>query len=327
MDYYGLFPKFKFNRHLNSEELKYQLKQRQAADLHGQSVVPDMKVITLNSHYLELVDKYYSAKGFGGFVAAFGFFSFSLFYLAVLMDTVPYLRWKFSSNEQMLLIFTLMSIPAILFSFKLLKTEWFAWTHYPVRFDRKNRLVHVFRLNGSTYSVPWDSVFFTSGLSHGKGANKDYYISGHVLADDNETVIDTFCLPATHSDKKQLERHWEFIRRYMEEGPESVIGVVDFCLPIAKKREGYRFGLLYLLSGFNGAPIFLFPLLFALAFIFSIPRYLAMVTSRVPVWPASIESQCQVDEDDPYRVDASSNPKHPWRNLFKKPSANNRESR
>ncbi|UUR73820.1 DUF6708 domain-containing protein [Enterobacter asburiae] len=325
MDYYGLFPKFKLNRELNDEEIKHQLKQHQVTKLDGQSVVPDMKVITLNSHYLELVDKYFSAKGFLSLIAAFVFFSASLFYLAVLLDTVPYLRWMFSKNEKSLLIFTLMLIPAILFSFKLLKTEWFAWTHYPVRFDRKNRLVHVFRLNGSTYSVPWDSVFFTTGLSHRKDANKDYYISGHVLADDNETVIDTFCLPATHSDRKQLERHWEFVRRYMEEGPESVIGVVDFCLPIAKKRESYRFGLLYLLSGFNGAPLFLFPFLFVLAIIFSVPRYLAMVTSRVPVWPESIESLCRVVKDDPYRVDASCNPEHLWRNIFRKPSANNRK--
>ncbi|WP_065187180.1 DUF6708 domain-containing protein [Enterobacter cloacae] len=325
MDYYGLFPKFKVNRSLNDEEREHQLKQHQTTELDGQSLFPDMKVITLNSRYLELVDKYYSAKGFGGLIAAISFLGFSLFYLVVLIGTIPNLRWKFSGNEKELLIFTLMLVPAILFSFKLLKTEWFAWTHYPVCFDRKNRLVHVFRLNGSTYSVPWDNVFFTTGLSHRKDANKDYYISGHVLADDNKTVIDTFCLPATHSDRKQLERHWEFVRRYMEEGPESVIGVVDFCLPIAKKREGYRFGLLYLLSGFNGAPLFLFPLLFVLAFIFSVPRYLAMVTSRVPVWPVSIESLCGFDKDDPYRVDASGNPEHPWRSLFRKSSANNRE--
>ena len=325
MDYYGLFPKFKLNRSLNDEEMRCQLSQHKPVDLDGQSIVPDMKVITMNSHYLELVDKYYSAKGFGGFVAAFGFFATSLLYLAVLIDTIPYLRWKFSGNEKTLFIFSLMLIPAIIFLFKLLKTEWFAWTHYPIRFDRKNRLVHVFRLNGSTYSVPWDSVFFTSGLSHRKEANKDYYISGHVLAEDNETVIDTFCLPATHSDRKQLERHWEFVRRYMEEGPESVSRTVNFCLPIANRREGYCFGLLYLLSGFNGAPVFLFPFLFILAFIFSIPRYLAMVTSRVPVWPESIEAQCQVDKEDPYRVDASCNPAHPWRNLFSKSSANNRK--
>lgn len=325
MDYYGLLPKFKFNRPLSYIEREYQLKQNSISELNGQSIVPDAKVISVNSHYLELVDKYYSAKGFLSLISAFGFLGFSLLYVAVLIGTVPYLRWKFSGSEKMLLSMSLICIPVIIMTFKILKKEWFAWTHYPIRFDRKNRLVHVFRLNGSTYSVPWDSVFFTSGLSHKKEANKDYYISGHVLAEDNETVIDTFCLPATHSDRKQLERHWEFVRRYMEEGPESVSGTVNFCLPIANRREGYCFGLLYLLSGFNGAPVFLFPFLFILAFIFSIPRYLAMVTSRVPVWSESIEAQCQVDKEDPYRVDASCNPEHPWRNLFSKSSANNRK--
>lgn len=325
MDYYGLLPKFKLSRPLNYMERQCQLNQRDAVDINEQSVIPDAKVISINSHYLELVDKYYSAKGFGSLIGAFGFLGFSLLYLAIAIDNIPDIRWMLSTSEKMLLSMSLICIPAIIMTFKLLKTEWFAWTHYPIRFDRKNRLVHVFRLNGSTYSAPWDNVFFTTGLSHRKDVNKDYYISGHILADDNETVIDTFCLPATHSDRKQLERHWEFVRRYMEEGPESVVGVVDFCLPIAKKREGYRFGLLYLLSGFNGAPIFLFPLFFVLAFIFSIPRYLAMVTSRIPAWPKNIELQCQVDKDDPYQVDASCNSKHPWRDLFRKPSSSGRE--
>ena len=325
MDYYGLLPRFKLNRPLNDIEIKYQLKQRVCIDLNGQTLVPDAKIISINSHYLELVDKYFSAKGFLGLIGAFALFWVLLSLYVIAMDNLPDVDWKFSNSERNILIFGSILIPAMVLTFKVFKTEWFAWTHYPLRFDRKNRLVHVFRLNGSTYSVPWDSVFFTTGLSHRKDANKDYYISGHVLADDNKTVIDTFCLPATHSDRKQLERHWEFVRRYMEEGPESVIGVVDFCLPIAKKREGYCFGLLCLLSGFNGAPLFLFPFLFALAFIFSIPRYLAMVTSRVPVWPESIEAQCRVDKDDPYLVDASCNPKHPWRNLFRKPSAKIRE--
>ncbi|SQJ22635.1 Uncharacterised protein [Serratia rubidaea] len=76
MDYYGLFPKFKLNRPLNQEERAYQLHQRQPVDLAGQSMVPDIKVIAINSHYLELVDKYYSAKGLGSLIGAFGFFIF-----------------------------------------------------------------------------------------------------------------------------------------------------------------------------------------------------------------------------------------------------------
>ncbi|ELE9729719.1 hypothetical protein RM407_003398 [Enterobacter kobei] len=80
MDYYGLFPKFKVNRSLRDEERTHQLKQHQTTELDGQSVVPDMKVITLNSHYLELVDKYYSAKGFLGLIGAFGLFWVMLFF-------------------------------------------------------------------------------------------------------------------------------------------------------------------------------------------------------------------------------------------------------
>ncbi|SQJ22631.1 Uncharacterised protein [Serratia rubidaea] len=319
MDYYGLFPKFKLNRPLNQEERAYQLHQRQPVDLAGQSMVPDIKVIAINSHYLEMVDKYYSAKGIISLIGVFGLVSCFLMLFFVFFDSVSSIGWKFSSSEKNILIFSFIFGPAIILMFKVLKTEWFAWTHYPVRFDRKNRLVHVFRLDGSSYSVAWDSVFFTTGLNHRKDSNKDYYISGHVLAEDKVTVLDTFCLPATHGDRKQLERHWEFVRRYMEEGPESVIGVVDFCLPIAEKREGFGFGLLYLMSGFNGAPLFLLPLFFVLASLFALPRYIAMLTSRHPRWPASIESQCRIAGDDPYRRDASDNSPHPWRDIFIRP--------
>jgi hypothetical protein len=324
MDNYGLFPKFRLNRPLNEDEKKYQLKQHQASDLAGQTLVPDVKVIRINSGYLELVDKYYAGKGIGTLIAAVPFFGASLVLLAMAVDNIAYLRWQFSGTEQLLLAISLICIPAIILSFKLLKTECFAWTHYPIRFDYRNQLVHIFRLDGTTRSVPWDKVFFTLGLSHRKEFNKDYYISGHVLAEDNETVIDSFCLPATHSERQPLERHWEFVRRYMEEGPESVIKSVDFCLPLVGRREGYSFGLLYSLSLYDGAPLFLLPLFFTLAFFFSIPRYIAMITSRVPVWPESIESQCRIEADDPYCIDASKNPRHLWRNIFR-PSAGKKE--
>ncbi|WP_426817758.1 DUF6708 domain-containing protein [Winslowiella sp. 2C04] len=318
MDYYGLFPKFKFNRPLKADEKKYQLKQNKKIDLDGQSLVPDLKVIAMNSHCLELVDKYYSAKGLISLPAASAVIMFSFGALVLCCSIVFDYGW---SNWRAVSLYGLLIIIFIsmdIFMFKILKAEWFAWTHYPIRFDRINRQVHFFRPDGTIRSVPWEKVFFTSGLSHRKEFNKYYYISGHILADDTETVIDSFCLPATHSDRKQLERHWEFVRRYMEEGPASVAPAVNFCLPIAGKREGYWFGLLYLLSAYNGAPMFLLPLLFALSFIFSIPRYIAMVTSKVPVWPENIEAQCAAAVDDPYAIDASSNPKHPLRDLFRK---------
>ena len=318
MDYYGLFPKFKFNRPLKPDEKKNQLKQNKKIDLDGQSLVPDLKVIAMNSHCLELVDKYYSAKGLMSLLASQAVIMLTLATLTLFYSIIfdySWSNWRALSGICLLII---IFISMDIFMFKMLKAEWFAWTHYPIRFDRINRQVHFFRPDGTIRSVPWEKVFFTSGLSHRKEFNKDYYISGHIMADDNETVIDSFCLPSTHSDRKQLERHWEFVRRYMEEGPASVASEVNVCLPIAGKREGYQFGLLYSLYLFNGAPMFLFPLLFALSFILSIPRYIAMVTSKVPVWPENIEAQCAAAVDDPYAIDASSNPKHPLRDLFRK---------
>ncbi|CAK9886291.1 MAG: hypothetical protein XXXJIFNMEKO3_02719 [Candidatus Erwinia impunctatus] len=46
--------------------------------------------------------------------------------------------------------------------------------------------------------------------------------------------------------------------------------------------------------------------------IFSIPRYIAMQTSRIPQWPKEIELLCQPEKDDPYFRDASMNPKNLW---------------
>ena len=89
MDYYGLFPKFKFSRPLNDMEREYQLKQSNIIELDGQSIVPDAKVISVNSHYLELVDKYYSAKGFLSLIVAFVFFQRHCYIWLCLLTPFP----------------------------------------------------------------------------------------------------------------------------------------------------------------------------------------------------------------------------------------------
>ncbi|MBG3131944.1 hypothetical protein I4674_19505 [Proteus mirabilis] len=198
----------------------------------------------------------------------------------------------------------------------LLKTEWFTWTHYPLRFDRQNQMIHAFRTDGSIISVPWAKVFFTTGLNYVKNISADYYISGHVLADDNKTTIDTFCLPASTGNFELLKYHWEFIRRYMEEGPEHLIQQVEFCLPIANKKESYGFTFFYICTLFKGLFKILMLLMFPLIFIISIPRYIAILTSRRPIWPEEIEAQCKIDAHDPYLLNEKTNPKDLWKAFY-----------
>ncbi|MDR3104217.1 MAG: hypothetical protein LBU96_07165 [Yokenella regensburgei] len=319
MDYYGLYPKYKMNRPLNDEEKKHQLYQSQPVELKSDDeLVSDASVIKINSTYMEVVDKYYGQKGFVSIFTAFGtcLLSYMLVAMVFISTTREYFDW---SDIWFLLVLSIPLTPVFLLCIILLKIEWFAWTHYPIRFNRKEQLVHVHRLNGTVFTVPWDKVFFTTGLSHAKGPTKAWYISGHVLADDGITVTETFCLPASHLIREELSRHWEFIRRYMEVGPEAVVDAVDLCMPVDGRREGYMFGLLRLLMNFSGSTIFLFPLTFPLCLVLSVSRYIAMLTSKIPVWPQEVEVLCQVTEDDPVNLSAATNSGHLWRDLFVDP--------
>lgn len=316
MDYHGLFPKFKFKRPLKEDEVSHRLRQLHREELNGKSVTSDAALIKMNSSFIELVDKYYYPKGMCFFIGLPGFFGLSYCMFIFMWHYIIDGGWVDYTDA---LPYYLLIIPGwgtVAVLFIVLKREVFCWTHYPIRFDRKNRMVHIFRFDGTTRSVAWESVFFTTGLSHSKGLSGFYYISGHILSSDNKTVIDSFCLPATSDDRVELLRHWEFVRRYMEEGPGSVISKIDFCLPIDKKRESFSFGFLYLLSGFNGAPIILLPFFLALMSIFCIPRFIAIRTSKIPVWPQEIEKMCQFDKDDPYIKDQTMNSPHPWRDIF-----------
>ncbi|WP_340618880.1 DUF6708 domain-containing protein [Xenorhabdus entomophaga] len=71
----------------------------------------------------------------------------------------------------------------IFISMKFTLTEWFRKTHYPIRFNRKNQMVYVYQIDGTVLSAPWSSIFFTYNVGNKWGIN------GHILDDDNETIL------------------------------------------------------------------------------------------------------------------------------------------
>ena len=213
--------------------------------------------------------------------------------------------------------------PLLFISQWMLRKESFAYTHYPMRFNRKTRQVHVFRTDGTVLTTPWDSLFFTLGCP----PLRDFWeVRAHVLAADCKTVIETFPLSyfgtMTPLDMKPqyvvqgvpryraddyIRGHWEFIRRYMEEGPETVTRSIQFCMPIDRNRESFRNGLGRVFANFAGAPLLLFLLMVPFNFVVGLFRYFAMQTSRIPVWPKEIEDACSVEPDDPYAIHGAPN--------------------
>ncbi len=317
MEYTGLYLKYPVARPLTQQEREYQLRQKDRLQLEP---ADQLSVIKLNSTYLELVDKYFSWKGFmsGTMIACLCLFGSMALVLSLgrhwdMFWGIPAARppGDFEWLDELGYFFVFGVLSNAIFIWILCK-ESFAYTHYPIRFNRKTRTVHVFRVDGSVLSVSWDSVFFCLGsLRQG-----NWEVQGHILAEDGETVKETFCafpqIAGNTAEREQLKLHWEFIRRYMEDGPQDAYQRAKICLPIADQRERVSFGFHRMHA--EGTGNLVTQLLAAGLGIAILPgRWFAMRTSKIPKWPPGIEAVNPIDPGDRFVRDASMNEK--WKEL------------
>ena len=308
MDFNGLIRKFRINRPLTNWERTHQLHTDRSKmdEPNGRD-----SVIKMNSTYLECVDKFFEAKGIvtsGGFlgigVIAFGVWATTSVLFMIFGDEI------LTEQEKMMYgLFFILGIGVLLFIaylfFRGLRREIFSLTHWPIRFNRKNRMVYVTRLDGLVMGASWDEIFFAEGDCGGDGTRD---VRGHILDDDGETVLETFALPF-YADKSYPRRHafWEFARRYMENGPAELMNKVGRLIDVDDRRERFgegfmwhhRFAMNHLgMLGLLIIPISLF---------YAIGRWIAVHTSKIPQWPAEVEAECRIDPYDRYIVDR----KHP----------------
>ncbi|MBP0610511.1 MULTISPECIES: DUF6708 domain-containing protein [Burkholderia] len=305
MDYTGLYAKkYRINRKLTDEERSNRLCQGMSLDI---SPFYNISVVRMNSTYLECVDRWFIHRGFMTAICLY-FFSItaSVIAMPLYMLSPVHLIPKISDFSFMFFALPFVAPLWLLLMWGLFK-ESFGLTHFPIRFNYRNRMVYIFKPNGSILKAKWSDIFFTLGRCERMAGRQNWDIRGHILDADGETVRETFALPGDTMLADQLKHSWEFIRRYMEEGPASVYRDVYWCHDIAERREKYRVGLRYMFFSLNGQPIGQI-LLSPVFFVASLGRWFAMRTSKIPVWPAEIEAACQVDPFDPYLRDASRNP-------------------
>jgi len=209
-------------------------------------------------------------------------------------------------------MFVLGFVPATAVVVWLLKKDSFAFTHYPIRLNRKTRMVHVHRTDGTTLSTPWDAVFFTLGYMPQWNESE---VRGHILDTDGVTVKETFGLGvvgamsaadrAAPEGKRSIDvvlAHWEFVRRYMEEGPQSISDQIQFCMPVAVGKESAKGSFERMFANMSGAPIIAFIVMCPFLLLFSVGRVIAMKTSKIPVWPREILASSSMPDDDPYAI-------------------------
>lgn len=309
MTMYGLYQPYKVDRPLTKGERNLQLKQgrRQKTEYinSGQSV------IRLNSTCLETVDKFYNKKGIDSLWALLVFISMVAIIIYALVRGVM----EISSQGYMPLI--KMVIGSLFISFfaafgaYFVFKEWYRWTHYPIRFNRKNGMVYVFRTNGTVLRAPWTDIFFTR--SKDPGPLREWCIRGHILDKCGETVRETFSLGVCEN-KDSLAEYWEFIRCYMEEDVvRELADLVVLCPPVENRKEGFVFGFQTLIYMESRIEWLFLPVMLPLSLIGAVARYIASQTSKIPRWPQDIEDACRMEPGDPVSVSAADNPKDMWR--------------
>lgn len=294
----GWYPQFSKSRPLTAQEEADHLPFG-----HKQDVIPEdgVGLIHFNSTWMEFVDRGFKIKGSS---ATLAFLFCELILLGTFFGGI-FLAFR-STQEFSLATYFILTAGEGAFLFlayfvwrNLLRFDLFAYTHNPIRFNRKTGKIHVFRHNGpgGVLSVPWGDPSLYFHIGHGMQNKVLRDLRCHVL-DASQSVRDTFTVGHSTDEDLRIREQWEFIRRYMEQGPAHVVddpldGVITLSLKPSWKN-------CYMWVCFSmGQSLFplrhvLFPLYGAL----TLTRWLTFRTCKEPVWPADIQAEGAMEPGD-----------------------------
>ncbi|MFQ3790054.1 DUF6708 domain-containing protein [Halomonas sp. A29] len=297
---------FKLDRPLEREERYAELpKQRQPG------IIPDSfgSLISFNSTYAEFIDRRDRLRGmayttFGGLLALLIFLGGLFFVVYSIYDLLR--GHEVVANGVFAAVMSVLVFGFTWFAWRRhFSKDLFTYTHYPIRFNRKDRKVYVFRHNGpgGVLTVPWDEVFWHVG----RGMEQKFLcdIRGHVLK--GSRIKDTFAVGHYFDDSRmdRIQAMWEFIRRYMEEGPETVAEhpldrQIDKSVT-PSWTNCYIHAYAHMGPGFIALRFVLFPLFYTIVGLLTLGRWLTLNSCKTPVWPPEVEAECQVEPNDPHR--------------------------
>lgn len=284
----------KLNRPLNDEERDTHMPQNKRQSGFTNDVPHyQLSVIEHNSTYMEVVDINYRVRGIGTFLGLVGMGMGAFVFSWPILASRPF-------GEDPLWVYGFIVILSLMFFLPCLYIflrESFSYTHYPVRLNRKNRTVYVWRKKG-VLAVPWDKLHFWLRPYKDMG-HTVWDIRANVMSEDGKTVIDSFPFGGADGEQIHTRHHFEYFRRYMEEDPRQTYHMLKVCLAVSRRKEtwfeGYeRTVLNSSMGGIVGQLLMCWwniPI--------SITRFIAMRTSKIPQWPDWVEQECKIAPGDP----------------------------
>jgi hypothetical protein len=300
------------NRPVAEEELAARL---QTSEPCSQAPKDGNTVFSMSNACLEVSDANYREKGWGllGFLLPGSFSLAGTVGISWMMTHIPpvyYERGQLGIIQGILGFFLVVMLCLLGVGIWALTRDCFSYTRKPIRFNRLNQTVYVFRHNGpgGVLSIPWDSAFFYVERKPRAGLSRTAPRLLRCLVLDNRgQVVDTFSVGrrvvlTTDEDSAAgqqvmdlLYGNFEYYRRFMEGGPSSVPPVSEF---LSTKTSFWN----SLKMQFEDAPDIIhsrnpaFLLLLAVTALPSLIQatvhYLAQLTCREPVWPDGVERAC-----------------------------------
>ncbi|QDI03849.1 hypothetical protein E4A48_09195 [Xanthomonas cerealis pv. cerealis] len=289
--YTGWIKRFPKDIELQKDDSGRELPNRSS----GSSIASQrLGLIAINSTYIDWVDRRFLYRGMLNmsmvFICLLGFMGFFIFLLM-----------KMTEGGRGSVAIGISSLFPLLAGFGLyalfLKHEFFCFVYYPIRFNRKTRKIYVFRekRDGGLLIVPWDEVFFHIGRGTDMKFLRD--IRGEIL--DGTIVKDTFALGHCAERDEPVKEMWEFIRRYMEEGPEAVAEhPLDKYVELSVAPT-WKNCLISAVGFTNATTPFKRVLLSPFIGTFTVVRWLVFKSCKQPVFPPEVEAECRVEPNDP----------------------------
>ncbi|AUJ12024.1 DUF6708 domain-containing protein [Xanthomonas oryzae] len=261
------------------------------------NVIPSQRLglISINSTFIEWIDRRFLYRGM---------LNTSVFFagcILMVMGVALCIKLFFDGTGpgKYFVILPISTAAAGFFLFfqLFLRYEFFSHVYYPIRFNRKTRKVYVFRepRDGGLLIVPWEDVFFHIGRGTDMKFLRD--IRGEIL--DGTIVKDTFALGHCAERDEPVKEMWEFIRRYMEEGPEAVAEhPLDKYVELSVAPT-WKNCLISAVGFTNATTPFKRVLLSPFIGTFTVVRWLVFKSCKQPVFPPEVEAECTVEPNDP----------------------------
>ena len=195
--------------------------------------------------------------------------------------------------------FIMVSMPMILFSafafpvYKFARLEIFVQRRLMVRFDRLNRKVHVHRPRyaGGVVSLDWDKVIVDEGSKNAKYRSEGPLYLSWFPQDTPNHLVEFLVVGPSGRPQSEIAERWEFIRRFMENGPEGLpreklIAKTPWPWSSITATLGAVSGMFK--SEGQGFMMFVLPL----GLFFAFWRWISLLLGWEPVFPRRIRKAC-----------------------------------